>query len=144
MFFRMMSKRRQRETSHFDCGLARPLLTISKSLDARQREWLKTVLQNHLLTTAPFKSGLGSPSRDEDESEVILAVSHEDCITSLRNVLLETDPSVKVVDTEIAPGLDITGRPTNSKLAKVRFWREEGEDDTSPSIKARVETWGGK
>lgn len=117
---------------------------ISNSLDARQREWLLTVLQTHLPPTTPSKGGLANPSNDEDESEVILAVSHEDCITSLRNVLLETDPGLKVVDTEVAPGLDITGRPTNSKLAKVRFWREEGEEGTPSAIKARVEAWGAK
>lgn len=106
-------------------------------LDARLREWLNAVLAVHL----PASTAGKSEATKEEDSEIVLAATHEDCIVSLRDVLLAVDPEIKVADTEVVPGLDTTCRPMNSKLVKIRFWREGGGGGSTSVIRARFETW---
>lgn len=72
---------------------------------------------------------------------MILAVSHEDPITSIRNILLSENNN-SFIETEVAVGIDSGARPANTKLGLVRFWRGRASNGEQV-VKACLESWGG-
>lgn len=115
------------------------MLKSRSSLEGRVGAWLHSIIDTYV----PVQPNITGGDATEMKTDVkILAVSHEDPITSLRNILLSPIIGLPIIETELGEGVNVNKRPANTKLAEIRIWRERTGEGNKSKLKARIEAWG--
>lgn len=114
------------------------LTFTSCSLNARIEGWLQALIGTHgPLSTSTVLPGSLLPDAD---GQVVLAVSHEDCILAIRHLLIKSDCGASPLapfSIDVAPHIKITDQIGNTSCIVLRIWEEEGVEKK----RIRIEAW---
>lgn len=104
------------------------------SLETRVHGWINGLIQSECPVSKQEVKG-GSLQPDSD-GKVVMIVTHEDCLLSLRHLILNATDGCALSEMELAPKVRITDQVADVTCVVVRIW------NAGNGVKGRIEAWG--